>query len=515
MEVNTLAYEVSQPEQNAGQLLPEQIPGHSPVSPGMDELGEENLNENANSGESHASNLLGDKSNFLQITNSSDVSINEYDCQKTTYNHRHFISADRIGDSNVWEKFLQDQCLLDANLQMTMTNRPTDSTNQCADRFGSSSASNSDTGEQINEVCWKGTQSFPEPQSFTQLLKNVENNKLWPLNVTGRSSQTSSYDDTTSTLVQFPLAQYENREENEFGGRNFTHSESCGSDWIVNQNSPSRAGASEYSQNQENGVIPDVTTPPLLERPQAQTILNLEPQTVGLGKDKTGNIAQDRGASSEDLKNCVTGQNISGISEEGMKLLQVEGAALPIEDHMIDFLGRGSENNCTKVSCTQDSSLTEASINAAATLWSLAQGNSNLHPECLDQPQDQATEASELAQSSTQEDHHKSGNLGLEVPKSSSKDGKSKAPKIYTRKITGIARANIEMTQKNNKPMIDWESMRKKAPIFQKRERDPDTKDAINWEAVRCADVKDIAETIRERGMNNILAGRIKVLSIF
>ncbi|KAG0451993.1 hypothetical protein HPP92_025926 [Vanilla planifolia] len=34
--------------------------------------------------------------------------------------------------------------------------------------------------------------------------------------------------------------------------------------------------------------------------------------------------------------------------------------------------------------------------------------------------------------------------------------------------------------------------------------------DSLDWEAVRCADVSKIADTIRERGMNNVLAERIQ-----
>lgn len=35
--------------------------------------------------------------------------------------------------------------------------------------------------------------------------------------------------------------------------------------------------------------------------------------------------------------------------------------------------------------------------------------------------------------------------------------------------------------------------------------------DSLNYEAVRCAPVKEISDAIKERGMNNMLAERIKV----
>ncbi|KAF5747831.1 protein ROS1 [Tripterygium wilfordii] len=56
-----------------------------------------------------------------------------------------------------------------------------------------------------------------------------------------------------------------------------------------------------------------------------------------------------------------------------------------------------------------------------------------------------------------------------------------------------------------------WDDLRKLAEASgKKRERTADTMDSVDWEAVRCADVNEIAQTIKERGMNNILAERIK-----
>ncbi|XP_073052535.1 DNA glycosylase/AP lyase ROS1-like isoform X1 [Primulina eburnea] len=58
---------------------------------------------------------------------------------------------------------------------------------------------------------------------------------------------------------------------------------------------------------------------------------------------------------------------------------------------------------------------------------------------------------------------------------------------------------------------IDWDSLRKQAEAWgRKREKTHNTMDSVDWEAVRCADVNEIAHTIRERGMNNRLAERIQ-----
>ncbi|KAH1090276.1 hypothetical protein J1N35_017533 [Gossypium stocksii] len=58
---------------------------------------------------------------------------------------------------------------------------------------------------------------------------------------------------------------------------------------------------------------------------------------------------------------------------------------------------------------------------------------------------------------------------------------------------------------------FDWDSLRIQAEADgRKRERTMKTRDSLDWDAVRCTDVNEIAETIKDRGMNNMLAERIK-----
>ncbi|KAL2323138.1 hypothetical protein Fmac_027517 [Flemingia macrophylla] len=64
---------------------------------------------------------------------------------------------------------------------------------------------------------------------------------------------------------------------------------------------------------------------------------------------------------------------------------------------------------------------------------------------------------------------------------------------------------------KEKKEDFNWDSLRIEAQAKAgKREKTENTMDSLDWEAVRCADVSEIAETIKERGMNNRLADRIK-----
>ena len=79
-----------------------------------------------------------------------------------------------------------------------------------------------------------------------------------------------------------------------------------------------------------------------------------------------------------------------------------------------------------------------------------------------------------------------------------------------------ISSAPIKLKSKNKvkeeNEHFDWDSLRIKAQAKAgKRERTENTMDSLDWDAVRCADVRDIADTIKERGMNNRLAERIQV----
>ncbi|KAF6150361.1 hypothetical protein GIB67_034060 [Kingdonia uniflora] len=73
------------------------------------------------------------------------------------------------------------------------------------------------------------------------------------------------------------------------------------------------------------------------------------------------------------------------------------------------------------------------------------------------------------------------------------------------------SKAKTKQPEKESKKPVDWDHLRKTTCRDGKqRERDYGTRDSLDWEAVRNADVDVIAKTIKERGMNNMLAERIK-----
>jgi len=65
---------------------------------------------------------------------------------------------------------------------------------------------------------------------------------------------------------------------------------------------------------------------------------------------------------------------------------------------------------------------------------------------------------------------------------------------------------------KHQKDDFNWDSLRIEAQAKAgKREKTANTMDSLDWDVVRCVDVNEIAQTIKERGMNNRLAERIQV----
>ncbi|KAJ9542699.1 hypothetical protein OSB04_029205 [Centaurea solstitialis] len=74
----------------------------------------------------------------------------------------------------------------------------------------------------------------------------------------------------------------------------------------------------------------------------------------------------------------------------------------------------------------------------------------------------------------------------------------------------GSAQVKKGKTRRGKRKKINWDSLRKCAQAERKREPTPNTMDSVDYEAVRRADVDEIADTIKDRGMNNMLAERIK-----
>lgn len=75
---------------------------------------------------------------------------------------------------------------------------------------------------------------------------------------------------------------------------------------------------------------------------------------------------------------------------------------------------------------------------------------------------------------------------------------------------TNVSHAKKGKGEAGRKIKIDWDYLRKDAQLNGKREISKDAMDSMDYEAMRSANVNEISDAIRERGMNNMLAERIK-----
>ena len=84
--------------------------------------------------------------------------------------------------------------------------------------------------------------------------------------------------------------------------------------------------------------------------------------------------------------------------------------------------------------------------------------------------------------------------------------------KVSFRLLSGPERAKWEAGYVMKSQKEKWEPLRTKILSDPDYARDPLTVDCVDWDAVRIADVHEVSDVIKDRGMNNVLAGRLKVL---
>ncbi|CAH9133990.1 unnamed protein product [Cuscuta epithymum] len=83
----------------------------------------------------------------------------------------------------------------------------------------------------------------------------------------------------------------------------------------------------------------------------------------------------------------------------------------------------------------------------------------------------------------------------------------STSEKSTTPKQTPV-REKVRKVTKMQIPDVDWEELRK--TYYNPSRTHGRNLDSVDWDAVRCAPVEEIAKVIESRGMNNILAAKIK-----
>ncbi|KAI3741989.1 hypothetical protein L1987_59668 [Smallanthus sonchifolius] len=101
-----------------------------------------------------------------------------------------------------------------------------------------------------------------------------------------------------------------------------------------------------------------------------------------------------------------------------------------------------------------------------------------------------------------------SRNAGLEE---SSKEPNDGSHKPLNGQYKNVSKGRKGISEDEKKKVFDWDSLRRDVLLnCEKKERSEDAKDSLDYEALRHAHVNEISDAIRERGMNNLLADRIK-----
>lgn len=195
--------------------------------------------------------------------------------------------------------------------------------------------------------------------------------------------------------------------------------------------------------------------------------------------------------------------SITHSSEHTLKLTPNSGVlevhsfdSIKTKVPLSDFSNNKDENNINR-SCSQTrQSASQAAICHSESVPSqlcLKEQNSMVQQNCLHS----SAQTQDLMQSATESN---SGDQNYAVRNITTETNDS-TPKPKGRK-----------TGKEKKQQVNWDNLRIRAQLKAgKREQTVNTMDSLDWDAVRRANVSEIADTIKERGMNNRLAERIKV----
>lgn len=91
--------------------------------------------------------------------------------------------------------------------------------------------------------------------------------------------------------------------------------------------------------------------------------------------------------------------------------------------------------------------------------------------------------------------------------------GQGQSPDKLSSKIN-VTTSNVRKrrTEKEKAEPFNWDTLRKQVLLkAETTERSREAMDSLDYEALQNADVREISDTIKERGMNNMLAERMKV----
>ncbi|KAE8098472.1 hypothetical protein FH972_016532 [Carpinus fangiana] len=180
------------------------------------------------------------------------------------------------------------------------------------------------------------------------------------------------------------------------------------------------------------------------------------------------------------------------------------------------------QSELTIESSSQAAVLNKLTMNVEISLSSESCNNIQGYENMINSPQSQAPGDPEIvgpvAQGQNIEMRQNLQNLSgetLDATQTTAESDLNALGHLFSMEISEMNAATVKAkskrVRKEKKDEISWDNLRKQVETNgKKRERAANTMDSLDWEAVRSADVNEIADSIRERGMNNKLAERIK-----
>lgn len=209
-------------------------------------------------------------------------------------------------------------------------------------------------------------------------------------------------------------------------------------------------------------------------------------------------------------QNKYNGTAISGIHWEGKEVfcssesgLSRENASHSVVHHMVEIKSKDVQS-CTRNDFPDCSIQTELDI-----VCQPQTSSSDLKNEVKSSDQDQVERINYTEGPRTLEET--GGTRASDISTKNEQESSLAKHNSLSPTITDGKTYKPKRGRKGKQPAVKWDSLRKQAQVNGERVRTPDTSDSVDWEAVRRADVEEVAHTIRERGMNNMLAERIKV----
>ncbi|OMO82072.1 hypothetical protein CCACVL1_12092 [Corchorus capsularis] len=225
--------------------------------------------------------------------------------------------------------------------------------------------------------------------------------------------------------------------------------------------------------------------------------------------ERTGSCSESNSEGGDQTKQPVL--NILNRSTTFLQLLEMAGSARLHEVY-------GHHNMSTNENSNIGSSVQQDETSILHCQMGLLQDPRNLDESPTDSQNKEMSrhvtmlkhseEIVEVTESTTAFDNQRNPQQKIKESNLCTHDSSSKKELNGTNASTSQSKGR--KSKKEKKDDFDWDSLRKQAEANGKREKTEKTMDSLDWEAVRCADVGQIAETIKARGMNNMLAQRIQ-----